>query len=100
MTTNETVQDAALTVGELAAKDYRKADVFRKYGIDFCCGGGQTLAEAARKAGIAEGELLSALQLSNLDDLRPEQDYANWSFEKLTDHIVSTHHRYIREAAP
>jgi len=27
------------TVGQIVAKDIRKAEVFKKLGIDFCCGG-------------------------------------------------------------
>jgi len=27
------------TLGEIAAKDLRKAEVFKKYGLDFSCGG-------------------------------------------------------------
>lgn len=31
------------TVGNIAAKDYRKAEVFKKFGIDFCCAGNRSL---------------------------------------------------------
>ena len=34
------------TIGELVAKDFRKADIFKKYNLDFCCGGKKTLSEA------------------------------------------------------
>lgn len=27
------------TIGELVAKDFRKAEIFKKYNLDFCCGG-------------------------------------------------------------
>ena len=37
------------TVGEIAAKDIRKAEVFRKYGIDFCCGGKKSLKQACEE---------------------------------------------------
>lgn len=37
------------TIGEIVAKDYRKAEVFRKFGLDFCCGGKKTLEKACEK---------------------------------------------------
>jgi len=40
------------TVGELVAADYRKAEVFKRFGIDFCCGGGRTVEVACQKKGI------------------------------------------------
>ncbi|MEK6781612.1 MAG: DUF542 domain-containing protein [Bacteroidota bacterium] len=38
-----TVQDS--TIGELVASDFRRAEVFKKFGIDFCCGGKKTVNE-------------------------------------------------------
>jgi regulator of cell morphogenesis and NO signaling len=94
------VSGRSVTVAEVAANDFRKAEVFQKYGIDFCCGGGLTLAEASRKAGITEGELLSALQLADLQPQRDQTDYVHWDLTRLADHIVDVHHRYVRENTP
>ena len=49
--TKETPVDET-TVGQLAAADLRKAEVFRKYGIDFCCGGRKTVAQACLEKGL------------------------------------------------
>ena len=34
------------TLGEIATKDLRKAEIFKKYGLDFCCGGKKTVKQA------------------------------------------------------
>ena len=49
------------TVGEVVAEDYRRATVFKHYGIDFCCGGDKILKEAAEAKGIACDEIMRAL---------------------------------------
>lgn len=36
-------------IGALVAQDYRTAPVFKNYGIDFCCKGNRTIAEACEK---------------------------------------------------
>jgi regulator of cell morphogenesis and NO signaling len=89
----------ALTVGEIAARDFRKAAVFQKFGIDFCCGGGISLEEASKKAGISESELCSALRLTDLEPIAPDRDFAKWDLDKLADYIVDIHHRYVRDNA-
>ncbi|HEV9035214.1 MAG TPA: iron-sulfur cluster repair di-iron protein [Puia sp.] len=88
------------TIGELAGKDYRKAEVFRKFGIDFCCGGGQTIGQACHSAGISEGELRSSLDLAELRVRTPEEDFQQWPTGKLAEYIVRRHHEYVRETAP
>lgn len=94
-------QEAAAgeTVGEIAAKDIRKAEIFRQKGIDFCCGGNKTLKEASEEAGITEEELKSALYSAEAKPLSPSQDYNKWELDFLADYIVNTHHRYIKENA-
>ncbi len=50
------------TVGDIAAALPGAAEVFRKSGISFCCGGAVTLAAAATDQGMAPDVLLAQLQ--------------------------------------
>lgn len=88
----------AETVGSVAARDYRKAEVFRKLGIDFCCCGNKTLKKASEEAGITEEEL--RLQLEQVNECGTKvfsPDFDKWELNFLTDYIYNTHHRYIKE---
>lgn len=38
-----------MTVGEIVADNFGNAEVFDKYGIDFCCHGSILLPEASKK---------------------------------------------------
>lgn len=88
------------TVGSIAAKDYRKAEVFKKFGIDFCCGGEKSLKEASAEAGISEELLKTELEKANLVTTSPSQDYNKWALDFLADYIKNTHHQYVKETAP
>ena len=93
---NETAN--AETVGSVAAGDYRKAEVFKKLGIDFCCGGNKTLKKASEEAGITEGELRFQLAQANITGTKSfSHDFDKWELDFLTDYICNTHHRYIKE---
>jgi len=89
-----------LTVGEIAGQDHRKAEIFRKYGIDFCCGGGQSLEEAARRANISEGELRSALKLAEVSGDPAGFDPGSKTIPELIAIIIHDHHRYVRDTLP
>lgn len=91
--------DDAETVGAIAAKDYRKAEVFKKLGIDFCCGGEKSLKEASVEAGISEEKLKEELEQANTVTTSASQDYNNWKIDFLADFISNTHHQYIRESS-
>jgi len=45
-------ENGNMTIGAFVAEDYRIADVFEKYGIDFCCGGQATLAATCQENGL------------------------------------------------
>jgi regulator of cell morphogenesis and NO signaling len=88
------------TVGEIVATDFRAARVLERFGIDFCCGGRRSLTDACRVA-AADPEVvrraLYELPSAPTDD---EKDVRRWPADRLIDHIVSTHHRYVRTAMP
>lgn len=92
-------QLATATIGEIVARDFRTAAVFEQFGIDFCCGGRRALDDACRAAAVDPAEVLSALEA-----LPPvggeETDVTHWRPDRLIDHIVSTHHAYVRSSMP
>lgn len=88
------------TLGQIAAKDLRKAQVFKKYGLDFCCGGKKTVKQACAEKGLdvtkVEQELQQADQLPSTRPL----PYGDWSLDFLADYIVNTHHLYVKKNLP
>ncbi|MCK6692755.1 MAG: iron-sulfur cluster repair di-iron protein [Thermoanaerobaculia bacterium] len=88
------------TIGELVAADYRKAEVFRKFGLDFCCGGKKSVEQACREKGLDVHALKK--ELADLDNQGGEkgQDFDQWALDTLADYIVDTHHRYVNESTP
>jgi regulator of cell morphogenesis and NO signaling len=88
------------TVRELVAADYRTAALFERYGIDFCCGGCQTIGDASEQAGVDAGRLLKELNtiVSSTPDGTPQ--FNDWNLGALVDHIVAKHHAYVKDAIP
>jgi len=73
------------------------ARVLESFGIDYCCGGSQTLAQACRAANRPPEEVSAALR--NLDSLPPEKAEKDWShapLAELAQHIVDRHHTFTR----
>jgi regulator of cell morphogenesis and NO signaling len=88
------------TVGEIVATDFRAAGVFEQFGIDFCCGGRQSVAEACRTAAVDPLVVARALDALPAAQSSHEEDVASWPVDRLIDHILSTHHAYVRSALP
>lgn len=88
------------TIGEIVAKDYRKAQVFKSLGIDFCCGGKKTIAEACEKKGLDPAEVERRLEAVKGEATNSESDFQNWDLGFLSDYIINTHHRYVRDNTP
>ncbi|HYK77627.1 MAG TPA: iron-sulfur cluster repair di-iron protein [Daejeonella sp.] len=88
------------TIGEIVAKDYRKAQVFKKLGIDFCCGGKKTLNEVSEKKGISADEIRKELAAIDKIEKSSSFDFDKWNLDFLSDFIVNTHHQYVRDSIP
>ncbi|MFP4145700.1 MAG: iron-sulfur cluster repair di-iron protein [Phycisphaeraceae bacterium] len=88
------------TVGELVAQRPARSRVFEKLGIDYCCGGRKPLAEVCEKKGLDPQTVLTMLEAIDAAGDGEEVDAANMGLAELCDHIVATHHAYLREELP
>lgn len=88
------------TIGAIAAKDLRKAEVFKKLGLEFCCGGKKSLDEACEDAGVSVNDVNEALKNLPEEPIRADRDYYNWNLDFLTDYIVNVHHKYVNDTTP
>jgi len=88
------------TVRDMVTADFRAAAVFHGYGIDFCCGGRQTLEEACRERNLCASEVARAVaKACRVPDESPRR-YADLDTAALIAHIVEVHHEYVRQAIP
>jgi len=89
-------------VGMLVAEQPLRAAVFDRFGIDYCCGGKQTLIEACAKGSINPETILAIIQENDaLTEVNGEAE--NWlhaSITALIDHIQQTHHAYLKLELP
>jgi len=88
------------TLGQIAAKDIRKAEVFKKYGLDFCCGGKKTVKEACTEKGLDVTRVEQELQQADKMPASRPVPYEEWNLDFLADYIVNTHHSYVRKTLP
>lgn len=85
------------SVGEVVKANIHAAGIFEAYGIDYCCGGRQSLAEACER-GSVDAERLRT-ELEQLPDAGAPNVTA-WETPFLIDYIVNTHHNYVRTMLP
>jgi regulator of cell morphogenesis and NO signaling len=88
------------TLGQIAAKDLRKAQVFKKYGLDFCCGGKKTVKQACAEKGLDVTKVEQELQQADKMPSSRPIPYGDWGADFLSDYIVNTHHSYVRKNLP
>ncbi len=82
------------TVRELALETPNATRVFEKFGIDYCCGGKRSLAEACSSAGLQASEVLKALEA---EGSCPAESAPPDSLAGLAEYIVRKHHKFTRE---
>lgn len=91
-------------VGEIVAAFPGASNLFKAYGIDFCCGGGRILGEILRQRGIPEQSFLEKLQMAFDEAQRrresTETDWREAPFTDLINRIVKVHHAYLRQELP
>jgi len=87
-------------IGDIVTDNFKASEVFKKYGIDFCCGGNVPLKQACVEKKI-DIEVLSQ-ELMELAEQPPDaaHNFKEWNLGFLCDYIVNTHHQTVAKLLP
>ena len=83
------------SVRELASAAPGAARVFEKFGIDYCCGGERSLAQACSAAKVNLREVAEALGKPQTQ--KDDRDWQKATLAELITHIVAKHHQFVRQ---
>jgi regulator of cell morphogenesis and NO signaling len=88
-------------VGEIVSGDYRTADVFKKFGIEYYCGAKRTLQQACEMTGLDVKEVETELN-NVIRNIRVSStlDFSEWPVDFLVEYIQKLHHSYLKQAFP
>ena len=90
-------------IGDIVARFPKAGEIFTKYGIDFCCGGHRSLSEAIKERSLDEKEVLEGLEKGyqgTIGQAVMDIDWRQAPTINLLDHIVNTHHVFLRRELP
>ena len=89
------------SAADIVRQDYRTADIFRKYGIGYCCGGRWPLEMVCATQQIDLAMLMEELDRATRTlQVSPTLPFETWSIDFLTDYIINIHHRYLFTTIP
>jgi regulator of cell morphogenesis and NO signaling len=86
------------TLAELVTADPSLARELERFGLDYCCGGGQTIEEACATRGLDVASVVADLEAARF--ITPPAVWSTMSVAELVDHVESTHHRYLWSELP
>ena len=92
--------DSHAVIGDIVANNYKTAEVFRTYGVDFFFKGNRTLKEIKDADEIWLEQLIRDLNLVLTDQKDSGTDFNTWPLDLLADYIEKKYHRYIEEKLP
>jgi len=94
----------AETVGEIVTKFPSAANLFKASRIDFCCGGERMLTDVLQQKKLDEQQFMQRLNeeyaRTVARGLDSQIQWAEVPPSELIDHIVHTHHAYLRSELP
>ena len=94
---------ASNKLGDLVNSFPQLTPTLERLQLDYCCGGHRSLGEACEEVGLDVGEAIDALERSAAEAPPAStslQDLVHAPPSVLADHIVQTHHMYLRDELP
>jgi regulator of cell morphogenesis and NO signaling len=85
------------SVRDIAVEYPAAIPVLERLGIDYCCGGNHTLADACTKRAANLGALLEELQEQQRNKSEAPTQWQNVALAEIAAYIVQRHHAFTRE---
>lgn len=86
-------------IGDIVVQYPAVIDIFKEYGIDFCCGGDRSLGAALKESDLNENEVLTRINNSYDEYIRSvNKKDIDWTVAPIMDlvnHIVNRYHAYL-----
>jgi regulator of cell morphogenesis and NO signaling len=86
------------TLADLVAKDASRARVLDRLGLDYCCGGDETLDHACARVGLDVAAVVAEIDTTervdenhNCEQMKPAA---------LVQHLIAVHHTYLHSELP
>jgi regulator of cell morphogenesis and NO signaling len=94
--------DPATRLGDLARQRPEAIPLLERLQLDYCCGGGDTLAEACERRGLDAHTVAALIDAVDEEPSRAADphDVRRASIAELCDHIVAAHHALVRTDIP
>jgi len=89
-----------MPIGDIVTTLPQTANYFIKKGVDFCCGGERALEEAIQDASLSIDKVLDDLEVIKNTSTKKYKAWQDGKSEEIIDHIINTHHQFLRENLP
>jgi len=91
------------SVAEVVTQHPQTRLLLEEMGIDYCCGGKHSLKESCNKSGLSWqdviGKLKETIEQSD-SEKSPSKNWTEVSLTELVEHIITAHHKYLKENLP
>ena len=87
-------------VGEIVRLNFKTAQLFEEYGIDFCCGGDRALSDACKDSKADIDKLITDLEAQITVNDSESRYIEQLELGQLCDYIISRHHGYVSDTVP
>ena len=95
------VEKKTISVSDMVRKDYRIADVFKKWGINYCCGGDMPLSDICHLQNLDQVTIQNDIEIAtHTINISNTLRFDEWTVEFLVDYIVNVHHAYAKQNLP
>lgn len=96
------IRENTNTIGMVVSTLPESKEIFKQYGIDFCCGGNRKLVAVMEEGNLNKEQIYVQLEKAYEDRMSKSniENIADADPMKLTIYIEDKHHGYLREMLP